>query len=122
MKFDYKCTFNLDDCIRSLGLEEHGRVQRKVDETFLMGVEPFVPMDTGLLKDSARLHTDIGSGVIVWDAENKARRLYYGEEDWNWSNGGMQEGGLRGPYWAERYFQNGGREEIEKAAREAVKK
>ena len=122
MKFDYQCTFNLDDCIRSLGLEEHGRVQCTVDETFLMGVEPYVPMDTGLLKDSARLHTDIGSGEIVWDAENKARRLYYGEEDWNWSNGGMQEGGLRGPYWAERYFQNGGREEIEKAAREAVKK
>lgn len=122
MKFDYQCTFNLDECIRSLGLEEHGRVQCAVDETFLMGVEPYVPMDTGLLKDSARLHTDIGSGEIVWDAENKARRLYYGEEDWNWSNGGMQEGGLRGPYWAERYFQNGGREEIEKAAREAVKK
>ena len=122
MKFDYQCTFNLDDCIRSLGLEEHGRVQCAVDETFLMGVEPYVPMDTGLLKDSARLHTDIGAGEIVWDAENKARRLYYGEEDWNWSNGGMQEGGLRGPYWAERYFQNGGREEIEKAAMEAVKK
>ena len=122
MKFDYQCTFNLDACIRSLGLEEHGRVQCAVDEPFLMGVEPFVPMDTGLLKDSARLHTDIGSGVIVWDAENKARRLYYGEEDWNWSNGGMKEGGLRGPYWADRYFQNGGREEIEKAAREAVKK
>lgn len=122
MQFDYQCTFDLNDCIKRLGLEEHGRVQRAVDETFLTGVEPFVPMDTGLLIDSARLHTDIGSGEIVWDAENKARHLYYGEEDWNWSNGGVQDGGLRGPYWAERYIQNGGREQIEKAAREAVRR
>lgn len=122
MRFDFHCTFNLDDCIKKLGLEEHGRVQRRVDETFLTGVEPFVPMDTGLLIGSARLHTVVGSGEIVWDADNKARRLYYGEKDWNWSNGGVQEGGLRGPYWAERYIQNGGREEIEKAAREEVKR
>lgn len=122
MQFDYQCSFNLDKCIKSLGLEEHGRVQCAIDEQFLMGVEPFVPMDTGLLINSGRLHTNIGSGEIVWDVENKARRLYYGEEDWNWSNGGVQEGGLRGPYWAERYIQNGGREEIEKVARRAVKK
>lgn len=122
MKFDYQCTFNLDKCIRRLGLEEHGRVQQSVDETFLMGVDPYVPLDTGLLRDSARAHTIIGTGEIVWDAENKARRLYYGEMDWNWSNGGVQQGGLRGPYWAERYIQNGGREQVEKAAREAVKK
>lgn len=120
MGFDYQCTFNLGDCIKRLGLEEHGRVQRRIDETFLMGVEPFVPFLDGTLIDSARLHTNIGSGEIVWDAENKARRLYYGEMDWNWSNGGVQEGGLRGPYWAERYIQNGGREQIEKAAREEV--
>lgn len=122
MQFDYQCMFNLDKCIKSLGLEEHGRVQCAIDETFLMGVEPFTPFLDGTLIDSARLHTDIGSGEIIWDAENKARRLYYGEEDWNWSNGGVQEGGLRGPYWAERYIQNGGREQVEKAAREAVKK
>lgn len=118
----YQCTFNLGDCIRTLGLEEKGRVQRVIDETFLRGVEPFTPFLNGTLIDSARLHTDIGSGTIIWNAENKARRLYYGEEDWNWSNGGVQEGGLRGPYWAERYIQNGGRKEIENAAREAVKK
>ena len=41
----------------------------------------------------------------------------------NWSNGGMQEkGGLRGPYWAERYAQDGGIEEMVKAAKEAMKK
>ena len=93
-----------------------------MDSAFLMGVEPYVPMDTGLLIDSGRLHTDIGSGEIVWDAENKARRLYYGEKKWNWSNGGVQAGGLRGPYWAERYLQDGGRTQLEAVARGAVGK
>ena len=121
MNPDYQCSFNLDDCIKKLGLEEHGRVQRIADETFIRGVDPYTPLLEGTLIDSARLHTDIGSGEIIWDAENKARRLYYGEESWNWSNGGVQEGGLRGPYWADRYCQNGGIQELEKAAREAVK-
>lgn len=122
MAYDFKCDFNLDDCIKALGLEEKGRVQQAVNEAFLTGVDPYVPFETGLLKDSARLHSDLRFGKIIWNAENKARRLYYGEEEWNWSNGGVQEGGLRGPYWAERYMQNGGREEIEKAARKAVNK
>ena len=122
MEFDYQCSFNLDECIRKMGLEAHGRVQRVIDETFLRGVGSYVPLDTGILRDSGVTHTIIGAGEVIWDAENKARRLYYGEHDWNWSNGGVQQGGLRGPYWAERYFQNGGREQIERAAREEIKK
>lgn len=119
---DYRCTFDLQDCIKKLGLEEGGYVQRVIDGTFLLGVEPYTTKDEGRLIDSAHLHTEIGSGEVIWDVDNKARRLYYGEEDWNWSNGGVQEGGLRGPYWAKRYIQNGGKQEIEDAARKAVKK
>lgn len=121
MKFDYQCNFDLKKFISGLGLEEKGRVQRAIDEAFIRGVDPFLPFDEGKLRDSVKPNTIIGTGLIVWDIENKARRLYYGEKDWNWSNGGIQNGGLRGPYWAERYFQNGGKEDIEKAAREAVK-
>lgn len=122
MHIDYQCHFDLDKITRNLGLEEHGRVQRAVDSAFLAGVEPYTPFLEGYLIDSAITHTDIGSGEIVWDCDNKARRLYYGEEYWNWSNGGVQDGGLRGPYWAERYIQNGGREEIQKVARSVVGK
>ena len=120
--YNYRCTFDLQDCIKKLGLEEGGYVQQEVDKAFLRGVGPYTPEDTGTLIASAPPHTIIGSGEIIWDAEKKARRLYYGEEDWNWSHDGVQEGGLRGPYWAERYFQNGGKQEIEDAARKAVKK
>lgn len=122
MKFDYQCDFDLKKIVRNLGLNEKGRVQTAIDQEFLRGVEPFMPLDTGTLIDSGIEHTIVGTGMIVWDAENKARRLYYGEKNWNWSNGGIQEGGLRGPYWAERYIQNGGKEQIRKVAIEAMKK
>ena len=120
-RMDYVCNFSADSLIKELGLEPGGRVQKAVDEEFLHGVQSYVPMDTGALIDSGHTHTVVGSGEIVYDCDDKARRLYYGEMDWNWSNGGAQEGGLRGPYWAERYAQNGGIEEMVKAAKEAMK-
>lgn len=120
-RMDFVCNFSADSLIKELGLEPGGRVQTVVDEEFLRGVQPYVPMDTGALIDSGHTHTVVGSGEIVYDCDDKARRLYYGEMDWNWSNGGVQEGGLRGPYWAERYAQNGGIEEMVKAAKEAMK-
>ena len=120
MHIDYQCDFDLDRIVKSLGLQKHGKVQEAIDSTFLMGVEPYVPFVTGALIDSGIQHTDIGSGLIIWDVENKARRLYYGEDFWNWSNGGIQDGGLRGPYWAERYIQNGGKEQIQQVARSVV--
>ena len=103
-----------------LGLEPGGRVQKAVDEEFLRGVQPYVPMDTGALIDSGHTHTVVGSGEIVYDCDDKARRLYYGEKDWNWSNGGEQAGGLRVHQWAERYEQAGGAENMIKAAKEAM--
>ncbi|MBE5867986.1 MAG: hypothetical protein E7293_03385 [Lachnospiraceae bacterium] len=122
MKFDCQLEINKKSCMHRLGIDEQGRVQRAIDSTFLMGVGPYVPLDEGDLLASGIANTDIGSGEIVWDVDNKARRLYYGERDWNWSNGGVQQGGLRGPYWAHRYIQEGGREQVERAARRAVGK
>lgn len=120
---NYNCTFNLDDCIKTLGLEERGRVQRVVDETFLRGVENFVPQDTGALIDSAGKKTVVGSGEIVWDVDNKARRLYYHPEYNFAEKGDSESGGMgRGAYWADRYMQNGGREKIEDEVRRMVKK
>ena len=52
MKFDYQVNFNLQDCLKGLGLDERGRVQCAVDEAFLKEVEPYVPFDTGVLIDS----------------------------------------------------------------------
>lgn len=121
-RMDYVCNFSAASLIKELGLEPGGRVQKAVDDTFLMGVQGYVPKDTGDLIHSGDTHTVVGSGEIVYDCDDKARRLYYGEKEWNWSNGGVQEDGLRGPYWAERYAQDGGIEEMVRAAKEAMKK
>lgn len=120
---NYVCNFNLDDCIKKLGLDEKGRVQRRVDEVFLKGVKSFTPFDKGDLYDSAIRNTVVGSGEIIFDVDNKARRLYYHPE-YNFQEKGESEnmGEGRGAYWAARYIQNGGRDEIEREARDEVKK
>lgn len=122
-KYNSVCNFNLDDCLKTLGLDEKGRVQQAVDKTFIRGVKPFTPWDEGNLYGSAIRDTVVGSGEIVFDADNKARRLYYHPE-YNFQEKGESEtGGIgRGGYWADRYIQNGGLEELEQAARNEVKK
>lgn len=118
-RMDYYCTFNLDKCIKTLGLEERGRVQQYVTNAFAKNVEPFVPLDPakkydnpGRLRDSC--HIENGTDV-VWSTPY-ARRLYYHPEY------RFQGEPMRGGYWAERYMQNGGRQKIEQAARRMVGK
>lgn len=117
MSYAYTCTFSLDDCLRHLGLEERGRVQQAVDSAFLEICDPYLPFDQGYLKHSGIANTVIGSGEVAWNCDNKARRLYYGENSWDWSNGGVQQGGTRGPYWAARAMQDGGITQLEAIAR-----
>lgn len=139
-KYNHVCNFNLDDCMRTLGLDEMGRVQQVVTGEFQKNVQPFVPFDevsvyeqSGRLKDSARLESSERDGKkkkhehmrdisqiengtdVVWDTPY-ARRLYYHPEYH------FQGAPMRGGYWAVRYLQNGGQEQIEQAARDEVKK
>lgn len=118
-KHDYTCDFNLDDCIKKLGLDEKGRVQQYITEEFKKNVQPFVPFDEaekyenpGRLVESC--HTENESDV-VWDTPY-ARRLYYHPE-YNY-----QGAPTRGGYWADRYMQNGGQKELEQGARRIVRK
>lgn len=68
------------------------------------GSADYVPFDTGELRDSARQEgTD-----LVYDTPY-ARRLYYHPE-YN-----FQGAPMRGAYWPERYLQNGGMDEINRA-------
>lgn len=117
-RHDSICTFNLDDCIKTLGLEERGRVQQVVTNEFKKNVEPYVPFDIagkyenpGRLMDSGHIENETD---VVWNTPY-ARRMYYHPEY------EFQGAPMRGGYWADRYMQNGGREEIEQAARKAVK-
>lgn len=116
---NYTCTFNLDDCIKKLGLEEKGRVQRFVTSEFQKNVQPFVPFDVaGKYENPGRLiescHIENGTDV-VWSTPY-ARRLYYHNE-YN-----FQGAPMRGSYWADRYMQDGGQREIEDGARRLVRR
>ena len=134
-KANYSCTFNLDDCIKKLGLEEKGKVQQYVTEQFKQNVFPYVPFDEagvrenpGRLAESAhnesfedekkkhlREKSKIENGTdVVWPGPY-ARNLYYHPE-YN-----FQGAPLRGGYWADRYMQNGGQQEIEDGVRRIVK-
>ncbi len=117
MKFDYQVNFNLQDCLKGLGLNERGRVQQVVTNEVLRLSDAYVPFDKagiyeqpGRLRDSGHIENETD---IVWETPY-ARRLYYHPE-YN-----FQGKPKRGGNWVDRMLQNGGRTEIEKAARREV--
>lgn len=73
------------------GLETGGEVQKYVDSEVLRLTDPYVPFDSGKLKESGTIHTKIGSGRVVYKTPY-ARRQYF-------ENKGN---GLRGKQWFER--------------------
>lgn len=50
-KANYTCNFNLDDCIKKLGLEEGGPVQSFVTNEFKKNVFPYVPYDEARVRE-----------------------------------------------------------------------
>ena len=78
-----------------------------------------MPFDTGHLEEDATYVDDSNSSsgkVSLVSATPYARRLYYHPE-YN-----FQGAPTRGGYWADRYMQNGGQQEIEDGVRRMVKK
>lgn len=144
MSYAYKCTFNLGECIKTLGLNEKGRVQQVIDQTVLKVCDPYVPFDNGFLKESA--YVDNGGGEIVWPGPY-AHYLYEGivyedpdlhcagfltDNGW-FSKKGVQKvpterklqfqgAPLRGAKWVDRAMEAGGMEAVEEAAREEIKR
>lgn len=74
---------------RGLGIGQE--VQRFVDSEVLRLTDPYVPFDSGKLKESGTIHTKIGSGKVIYKTPY-ARRQYF-------SNKGN---GLRGRQWFHR--------------------
>lgn len=96
MRFEFELSntgnvLNKGRVIQKRGLQSGGLVQQIIDSEILRLCDPYVPFDTGMLKDSGILSTDIGSGVVVYDTPY-ARRQYY-------ENKGS---GMRGRLWFER--------------------
>ena len=81
-----------EQILKERGLEAGGRVQKYIDETVIDLCEPYVPVDTGALKESPRTSSPPGGGKVVYGVPY-ARKQYY-------ENKG--DGGLRGARWFER--------------------
>ena len=108
-----------------------GELQKRIDAALLEGMEPYLPHDTGMLRNSGIINTVIGSGELVWRTPY-ARYLYYGilmvdplygkgafhnhETGQFWSRKGVKKikdpeerklefrgGGNRGSHWGERW-------------------
>ena len=97
--FDVKLDLSgLDNALEQRGMEPGGEVQRFVDSEVIRLCDPYVPMDTGTLKTSASVATDIGSGEVVYETPY-ARTMYY-NPDLNFQGKDFTPG--RGAFWAER--------------------
>lgn len=60
------------------GLEAHGAVQKYIDSEVLRLDAPFMPFQSGQLIQSGIHGTDVGSGIVRYNAPY-ARYLYYGK-------------------------------------------
>ena len=59
-------------------LQDGGKVQRYIDSEVLRLSDPYIPFQSGQLKRSGTLATDIGSGEVNWSTPY-ARYQYYGK-------------------------------------------
>lgn len=72
--------------------DKFGTAQAKFDTEVLRLCDKYVPFDTGTLKNSAQLASNIGGGELIWNTPY-AKKVYYvsGSTD-----------GLRGRNWGDR--------------------
>nr|DAH37249.1 MAG TPA: Minor capsid protein [Caudoviricetes sp.] len=103
--------FSLDpipEILTRRGFEPYGKVQKYIDSEVLRLSSPYIPHLSGTLEKSGNLHTDVGSGEVIWNTPY-ARYQYYervmvGSPPKQVTNIPLKYhgGGLRGGFWFER--------------------
>lgn len=100
MDFDVKVKIHdANKSAQRRGLGQNQRAQRFVDSEVLRLTDPYVPMDSGTLRQSGIQNTNIGSGLVRYRTPY-ARRLYYNPQF------NFQGAPMRGGKWFERMKQN----------------
>ncbi len=96
--------------------------QKFVDSEVLRLSDPYIPMQSGMLKKSGILGTTIGTGEVVWNAPY-ARYLYYGKVMVGRAPKKVTSAKLtyhgapmRGAFWFERMKKDKGKQILDKAA------
>lgn len=88
-----KLTWNLGFSDKWNG--QYSQAQSFVDKQVLRFSDPYIPFQTGMLKESGTLGTEIGSGEVSWIAPY-AQKQYYGTAD------SRDYDPQRGGHWFER--------------------
>lgn len=79
--------------INDLGFGRRNKVQIFVDNEIRKGMDKYIPMDTGTMKNSVN-SSRAGSGQLVYNTSYAKTQFY---------NGRNVEGDARGRLWSERY-------------------
>lgn len=128
------------DLLRQYGLEQGGRVQKRIDRMVIGQCGPYVPANSDrALVASARQSAQSGGGQIIWDTPY-ARFQYYGkvmtdELGRTWVGAGEKkpivtrwplahdaaQNPLAGPYWFERAKADHMNEWLEEARKAMLK-
>lgn len=82
--------------------------QQFVDSEALRGCWPYIPYDSGVLRQSGILGTQVGSGVVEWIAPYAAAQYYKTAQTRSYNP-------LCGGMWFERWKADHGQEVIKKA-------
>jgi hypothetical protein len=106
-------TFDFDSGFDKKYSDAFNRAQRVADSEVLRYNDPYIPMDTGKLKQSGIINTDVGSGEVVYKTPY-ARRWYYDDAN-------FQGAPMRGKQWFER-MKADHKEDIVKSARKELGK
>ena len=79
IKIDFysDCDFSPEALLERFGLQDHGPVQKAIDNAVIKYAMPYWAWDTGALANSPYSASDIGSGEVVYDTPY-ASEMYYG--------------------------------------------
>lgn len=91
-KFDY----DPEKILAERNMQQHGEVQKYIDNSVLKYCDQFIPKDRGFLKQSGITNTNVGSGEVKWRTPY-ARKLYYAPASYQ-----FQGAPMRGSYWFDR--------------------
>lgn len=80
---------------------DFNKKQKYIDRKVLQLSDPYIPMQTGMLKKSGTLGTVIGSGKVEYTAPY-GRKQYYENAGMGIDGLNKPGGGLRGKEWFER--------------------
>lgn len=101
---------SLSKILARRGLQDNGPAQKEAASELKRLCDPYVPMNTGILKNTAQVQQDGVLYVQLYSANQYYENGGFGKE-------GMNQGGQRGKQWDKRMMADRGEEYINAVAK-----